>query len=242
MKEEYCIKNERKDIKKNSLFVNKNINLHTKFEILQNAQSRRYYSTKIVSNFVPQLKPKKSFCKPTPFQLDEGSSIENDNDKSFELDKISSCDEGDDSGQSSSLSSSIIENDKEENNVSNNNLNKNIEPKLNSNKGLISTKDEIMDEYENLAFKSKRSKEKEKEDIKSLRKEMYKIKSNNMNKAKVSHDLTDYQNLGDDFTNDENNNNNIIGVYKKTNFSQKKLFVNNNHTILDILSNKNKNN
>ena len=75
---------------------------------------------------------------------------------------------------------------------------------------------------------------------KSLRKEMYKIKSNNMNKAKVSHDLTDYQNLGDDFTNDENNNNNIIGVYKKTNFSQKKLFVNNNHTILDILSNKKK--
>jgi hypothetical protein len=255
MKEEFFNKDgERKKIKKNSFFAHKNnFNLNKKFDVLQNAQSRRYYSTKIVSNFVPQLKPKKSFCKPTPFQLDEDSPIENDNDKSFELDKISSCDEGEDSGQRSSLSSSFIESDKEEKNESsNNNLenNKNIEPQLKNNNGLVSTKDENVAEYKNLAFIKKKSKEKEKEeddDIKSLRKEMSKIKSSSMKKAKLSLDLTVYDNLKKNFfCNNENNNNNNniinLNIYKKTNFSQKKLIINNNLTILDILSNKKNNN
>ena len=254
MKEEFFSKNgERKKIKKNSFFVHKdNINLNKKFDVLQNAQSRRYYSTKIVSNFVPQLKPKKSFCKPPPFQLDEDSPIENDNDKSFELDKISSCDEGEDSVQSSSLSSSFIESDKEEKNESsNNNLenNKNVEPQLKNDNNLVSTKDENVDEYKNMAFIQKKSKEKEEgeeDNIKSLRKEMSKIKSSNMKKAKISLDMTAYDNLKKKYfcDNEDNNNNNVIGfnMYKKTNFSQKKLNINNNLTILDILTKKNNNN
>ena len=110
---------ERTKVKKNTLKLNNKFDLSKNYESTKNAKALRYYSTKIVINFVPQLKPKKSFLKPTFFQLNKDDKDESE--KSFELDKISSCDEVEDneSNDSSSIISSFSsdnEKDKEDNN------------------------------------------------------------------------------------------------------------------------------
>lgn len=109
----------KKIVKKHSLqekTATHKFNKH--FPILQKTKNMKAYSTKLVSNFVPTLRPKQSFCKPTFMQL-------NQNQPKFEIEKedsdleiISSSegiDEFDlDSNQSSSLTSSNEENNKEE--------------------------------------------------------------------------------------------------------------------------------
>ena len=172
------------------------------FDQMNKPKKQRYYSTKIIINFVPQIKPKKSFCKPTFFQLNKDEN-NNENDRSFELDKILSCDEIEDNESiesnesSSSLSSSSdTENNKEENIDSNKKENGEelkftldgsnkeiIEPKI-SNENIFSSlkrkESSNADEYEHLAYKKKKTmnetEDKGKNSIKNLRKEMLKIR------------------------------------------------------------------
>ena len=118
----------RKNYKKNSFQCKGNGTFFNKFQIVQKNKKKHYYSTKLVSNFVPTIKPKQSFCKPTFFKLDENKDSETKKEKkSSELENISSCEEEDDShsinnsNESSYLSSSSSENDiKEEENSINN--------------------------------------------------------------------------------------------------------------------------
>jgi hypothetical protein len=234
--------------KQHSFWRKNNINLKKKFGKLQNAQNRKCYSTKIISNFVPQLKPKKSFCNPTPFLLDDNSSKQNDkeNDIKFELDKISSCDEEESDKDSSSSFASDIEEEKESNIDVNNNINMNqncikdgqIVAEHGANKEvLISTKNESDSSFECHNSDTEKSEEQEKE--KEKEKEEIKRKSN----KKI--DLNEFDNnkiIKDDFCLDGNkHNDNVIDIdfdiNKKSYLSQKKLVINNNiSSILDILS------
>ena len=119
---------QRKNYKKNSFQSKGNGTFFNKFQILKKNKKIQYYSTKVVANFVPTIKPKQSFCKPTFFKLDENKDCETKKEKkSFELEDISSCEEEDDShsihnsDESSYLSSSSSEKDikEEENNINN---------------------------------------------------------------------------------------------------------------------------
>ena len=118
----------RKNNKKKSFQSKGNGNFFHNFQILKKNKKIQCYSTKVVANFVPTIKPKQSFCKPTFFKLDENKDSENKKEKkSFELEDISSCEEEDDSHsiqnshESSYLSSSSSEKDiKEEENSINN--------------------------------------------------------------------------------------------------------------------------
>lgn len=252
-------KNERpKFIKKTSLILEQKnkLKLKNNFDKVNKGQSRRCYSTKTFSNFVPQIKPKKSFCKPTPFKLNDNPSNQNENEseKSFELDKISSCDEGEESNRSSSLLSSSFENDEENND--NNKINENTvnekenndEHKLDNGGDSASKKDDNDSsyEYEDITQEKKELEEKgkEKNDINNLKNETPIITHKNILRPKESH-----QNLKNDFClennfDDENNNNNTkdFDINKKYYLSQKKCIFNNNITILDILSFRNKKN
>jgi hypothetical protein len=194
---------ERSKQKKHTFQKNNNkFDFKKSFDQMNKPKKQRYYSTKIIINFVPQIKPKKSFCKPTFFQLNKDEN-NNENDRSFELDKISSCDEIEDNESiesnesSSSLSSaSDTENNKEENTDSNkkengeelkftlDGSNKEIsQPKISSENILSSLKrkeSSNADEYEHLAYKKKKTmnetEDKGKNSIKNLRKEMLKIR------------------------------------------------------------------
>ena len=181
---------------------NNKLDFKKKFDQIHKPKKQRYYSTKIIINFVPQIKPKKSFCKPTFFQLNKDEN-NNENDRSFELDKISSCDEIDDNESiesnesSSSLSSSSdTENNKEENTDSNkkengeelkftlDGSNKEIFEQKISNENILSSlkrkESSNANEYEHLAYKKKKTmnetEDKGKNCIKNLRKEMLKIR------------------------------------------------------------------
>ena len=203
MKENQAEKTFERSKQKKYTFQKNNNKFDFKKSFDQNKpKKQRYYSTKIIINFVPQIKPKKSFCKPTFFQLNKDEN-NNENDRSFELDKISSCDEIEDNESiesnesSSSLSSSSdTENNKEENTDSNkkengeelkftlDGSNKEIsEPKISSENILSSLKrkeSSNADEYEHLAYKKKKTmnetEDKGKNSIKNLRKEMLKIR------------------------------------------------------------------
>ena len=181
---------------------NNKLDFKKKFDQIHKPKKQRYYSTKIIINFVPQIKPKKSFCKPTFFQLNKDEN-NNENDRSFELDKISSCDEIEDNESiesnesSSSLSSSSdTENNKEENiNVNKkengeelkftlDGSNKEIFEQKISNENILSSlkrkESSNADEYEHLAYKKKKTmnetEDKGKNSIRNLRKEMLKIR------------------------------------------------------------------
>ena len=225
---------ERPTVKKNTFQLNNDrFNLRKSFDKTKNPKALRYHSTKLVVNFVPQIKPKKSFLKPTFFQLNKDDKDENE--KSFELDKISSCDEMDDDDESNdsssimSSSSSDSENIKEEdnNNEKENepeftlddnkkeekkenlelNLNIDDDSNLSDSKG---KKKSSVDEYENLAYKKKQSinineTEENKNDMKHLRKEMTKIRSKTiMVKSKETEEIIN-QNMKNNFHLGKNN-------------------------------------
>jgi len=118
----------RTNNKKNSFQSKGNGSFFNNFQILKKNNKIQCFSTKVVVNFVPTIKPKQSFCKPTFFNLNENKDSEPKKEKkSFELEDISSCEEGDDSNsihnshESSYLSSSASEKDikEEENNINN---------------------------------------------------------------------------------------------------------------------------
>jgi hypothetical protein len=203
MKENQAEKTFERSKQKKYTFQKNNNKFDFKKSFDQNKpKKQRYYSTKIIINFVPQIKPKKSFCKPTFFQLNKDEN-NNENERSFELDKISSCDEIDDNESiesnesSSSLSSSSdTENNKEENiNVNKkengeelkftlDGSNKEIFEQKISNDNILSSlkrkESSNVDEYEHLAYKKKKTmnetEDKGKNSIKNLRKEMLKIR------------------------------------------------------------------
>lgn len=109
----------KKIIKKHSLQEKTQIHkLNKNFPILHNSNVTKAYSTKLVSNFVPVLKPKKSFCKPAFMQLSQVQPKFEIEKEDSDLDVISSSegiDESEsDSNQSSSMTSSNDEIDKEE--------------------------------------------------------------------------------------------------------------------------------
>ncbi len=241
--------------KDNKFILNKKFEKSIKPEL-------RCYSTKLVSNFVPQLKPKKSFCKPTFFQLNENETKSDDENGDNLLDAISSCEEvDDDSVKSSSLSSSDDERNEEEekNNITKfsleNNTN-NIESKLYNEDFSLNKKKEqeedicsSSDEYDNLAFKKKKKSKKQCEDkdnLKTFRKDMSKIKSTSIDNKSKEMEINIHQNFKEEFNlgendinksfKDENNNKKSNDIHKKLNkFRQS----NNNFSILDILSIKN---
>ena len=191
---------ERPKVKKNTVQLNNDrFDLRKSLDKTKNQKALRCYSTKLVVNFVPQLKPKKSFLKPTFFQLNKDDKDENE--KSFELDKISSCEEVDDSeskGSSSIMSDSQSDSENEnEENINNNKKenenesgftlndnkieekNENLEQNLNIEDILSESKkkkDSNEDEYENLAYKKHNETEENKNDMKHLRKEITKKK------------------------------------------------------------------
>ncbi len=236
----------KKKMTKQHSFLQKN-KIKAKFGKVQNAQNRRWYSTKVISNFVPNLKPKKSFCKPTPFQLDGNSSNKKENDNKFELDKISSCDEEESYQDSSSDFDSDIEEEKDLNIDSNNNIIQNsindiqnVESKL-SKDVLISTKDETDSSFEchNSDHEENDEKEKEKEEEKEITE-----KKEDKNVNKLNNKI-----IKDDFNLDGNKNNDLdddinkkeFDINKKNYLSHKNVvFHNNISSILDILSVRNK--
>ena len=203
MKENQAEKTFERSKQKKYTFQKNNNKFDFKKSFDQNKpKKQRYYSTKIIINFVPQIKPKKSFCKPTFFQLNKDEN-NNENERSFELDKISSCDEIDDNESiesnesSSSLSSSSdTENNKEENiNVNKkengeelkftlDGSNKEIFEQKISNENILSSlkrkESSNADEYKHLTYKKKKTmnenEDKGKNCIKNLRKEMLKIR------------------------------------------------------------------
>jgi hypothetical protein len=180
MKENQAEKTFERSKQKKYTFQKNNNKFDFKKSFDQNKpKKQRYYSTKIIINFVPQIKPKKSFCKPTFFQLNKDEN-NNENERSFELDKISSCDEIDDNESiesnesSSSLSSSSdTENNKEENiNVNKkengeelkftlDGSNKEIFEQKISNENILSSlkrkESSNADEYKHLTYKKKKN-------------------------------------------------------------------------------------
>ena len=110
------------------------------------------YSTKLFSNFVPTLRPKQSFCKPTFMQLNQNQHKFEIEKEDSELDVISSSegiDEYDsDSNQSSSITSSNEENDKEEQKLPYNDIQKNnISPLGLNNINSDKDEDKIVQEF-----------------------------------------------------------------------------------------------
>ena len=257
---------QRSKMKKNT-YQNKNENFNiNNFEKIQKSKKPRFYSTKLIVSFVPRLKPKKSFCKPTFFQLNEKERNNKNEKKSFELEKISSCDELEEDVPSSEIESDEEEQknnyEKEEKEDQSNfllNKNKpNIENKVYKEDILSSFKESSEDEdnssseeYKNLRFKEDKNDKKESV-LKNLRKEMTKIKSNSVvNKSKELNDTLP-KNLKSVFNLDENDKNDFLNEDNKTqmensnknsiNENANKLFSDKYISILEILSFKNKKN
>jgi hypothetical protein len=108
-----------KIIKKHSLQEKTKTHKYNKnFPILQKTKITKAFSTKHVSNFVPTLRPKESFCKPTFMQLNQNQpklEIENEDSDFSIISSSEGIDEIDsNSNQSSFLTSSNDEIDKEE--------------------------------------------------------------------------------------------------------------------------------
>lgn len=253
----------RKVVKKNTFHEKDNkFILKKSFEKSMKPPKIRCYSTKLVRDFVPRIKPKKSFCKPTFFQLNENETkTDDENDNKYELDAISSCEEVDDESiKSSSLSSSGDERNEEKeekNDITKFSLegnNTNFEQKIyNEDFSLNQKKDEddvssSSDEYKNLAFKKKKSKKlcEDKDNLNTFRKEMTKIKNTKVENKSKEMEINIHQTFKEEFNfganhinncfNDENNNKKSNDMHKKLN----KLRQNsNNFSILDILSIKN---
>lgn len=247
-------------------YQNQNIkHFKNNFPIIKNNQKiNKYHSTKLVVNFVPTIRPKKSFCKPTFFQLNQSSLNEKQEDeKSFELDKISSCEEMDDSDshESSIISSSSCEEHKVqeeyENNCRDNNEKKGLF-NFNLNSNIIKMNEENLKgekfEHDKIYIEdignSNNGYDENiecKENIKNMRKEMYKIKSkskNNENKSKENEEIV-HNKLLNEFNLEQNNNLDKINNDEKllnVNMKQNNFVSNKNISILDVLSNKNKNN
>ena len=78
--------------KNTSIMQHKKLSLEHKIKRSYN----RSHSTKLPNNFVPQLKPKKSFCKPTFFQLDENNTNNQQNEKIKEIEEVYSSSDDDD--------------------------------------------------------------------------------------------------------------------------------------------------
>ena len=258
---------QRSKMKKNT-YQNKNENFNiNNFEKIKKSKKPRFYSTKLIVSFVPRLKPKKSFCKPTFFKLNEKERNNKNEKKSFELEKISSCDELEEDVPSSEIESDEEEQknnyEKEEKEDQSNfllNKNKpNVENKVYKEDILSSFKESSEDEdssssreeYENLRFKEDKNETKESA-LKNLRKEMTKIKSNSVvNKSKELNDTLP-KNLKSVFNLDENDKNDFLNEDNKTqmensnknsiNENANKLFSDKYISILDILSFKNKKN
>ena len=247
---------ERTKSKKNTFQVKENhFGLKKDFESIKRNYKSRCYSTKILRDFVPQIRPKKSFCKPTFFKLDdeiESKSIDNENGKDFELDKILSCDSEDDEddeeskNNSSSISSSEAGMDKEE--EKENELNLDISSSLKE-----EGENSDQDEYKNLAFKKKKKHKKNVEEtntnnFNNLRKEMSKIRSRTIvvkskEMEEIFHHLNDDFKLGISSTKnsyyDENCNKKENDINKNSiKFGNK----DNNFSILDVLTIKNEKN
>ena len=251
---------ERVKNKKNTFQVKENhFDLKKDFESIKRNYKSRCYSTKILRDFVPQIRPKKSFCKPTFFKLNdndiESKSIDDENEKDYGLDKISSCDEDEDDDESknnsSSISSSEAGMDEEEEKQNEFKLDKNLYDKniLSSLKEEENNSDE--DEYENLVFKKKKKHKKteeEKSNLNNLRKEMSKIKSRTIVvKSKEMEEIIHH--LNNNFKLGVNNGNNC---YYDENYIKKENDINknsiklghkdDNFSILDVLAIKNEKN
>jgi len=207
----------KKIVKKHSLQEKtKTHKLNKHFPILQKAKIMKAYSTKLVSNFVPTLRPKQSFCKPTFMQLNQNQHKFEIEKEDSELDVISSSegiDEYDsDSNQSSSITSSNEENDKEEEKLPYNDIQKNnISPLGLNNINSDKDEDKIVQEFpEHKIFNEDKS------NLKLISNNHY---NNNNN------------------TNDEQTNEIKVGnIYTQNIIIPKKKRL----TILDILKNKNK--
>ncbi len=247
---------------KRSSFQNKNdnfnLNFIKNFEKVQKPKKQRYYSTKLAVSFVPTLKPKKSFRKPTFLQLDEteAKNGNKENEKSFELEKISSCDENED-GDSSNLSSSDNESNKEEEknnyeveNKNNSNLDTNkpnLENKVNKDdKEEPPIKESLEDEDED-----NNENERKKSSMKNLRKEMLKIKNNSvLNKSKEMGDVIPNNMISEFILENQGNKNDLVQEEKINRDKEFDLDSNSNFinqdkliksfSILDIISFKNK--
>ena len=116
-----------KIVKKHSLHEKNKIHKFNKhFPILQKTKNMKAYSTKLVSNFVPTLRPKQSFCKPTFMQLNQNQPKIAIEKEDFDLEIISGSEGIDEfnseSNKSSSMSSSNEEIDKEEEKLPDNDI------------------------------------------------------------------------------------------------------------------------
>lgn len=187
---------QRSSNKKNSYQTKGKVSFYN-IQILKKNKKIQCYSSKVVVNFVPTIKPKQSFCKPTFFKLDENKDSEPKKEKKeFELEDISSCEEENDSHSiqsshdSSILSSSSSENDikEEENNINNSdkivqknnifNLNDNQDnsTSVKQSKKIKFNLPKLDNDNDNDDNKSEHFEEKNKKNILFLRKEQTKIK------------------------------------------------------------------
>ena len=190
-----------------------------------NLQKGRWHSSKLVVNFVPKLKPKKSFCKPTHFQLDDSEEKEEKKEKeqSLDLNIISSCDEGNSNDSSSNISSENEENDSD----SEKEFEENHEDNDNDNEITSSAKNELNNnEYKGVKLKQNKKykldiydkENEEKNNVISHKKE------NSSESDKIHQNIQDKNSFQDKET-----------INTKNDFS-----LNENITILDIISIKDK--
>ena len=243
---------QRSKLKKHTFQDQTNIifGLKKNFDIIGKRQRERCYSTKLVRNFVPQIRPKKSFCKPTFFKLndnDNDTKSIDDEDKKYELDEISSCGEvEEDSKNSSSLSSDERD---EEMNESDSKSDFSLDEKIGKNSPNYehkAFKEDDNDEYENLTYKDKKKDNEEKNKLKKMRKEMSIIKSKSIERKSKEMEESINSNLKETFDLEKNcikNDTNYENISKLSNDINKKLnklkhsckdFS--NFSILDVLS------
>ena len=244
---------QRSKLKKHTFQDQNNITFGLKksFDDIGKRQKLRCYSTKLVRNFVPQIRPKKSFCKPTFFKLNDNDndtkSIDNE-DKKSELEEISSCEEvEEDSKNSSSLSSNEKDEEKDDDNDSKSDFSLDEKIRKNSpNYEHKAFKEDDNDEYENLTYKNKKKDNEEKNKLKNMRKEMSKIKTKSIERKSKEMEETINSNLKESFDLDKNCINDKINcenISKLSNDINKKLnkLKNSsdnfsNFSILDVLS------
>ena len=226
-------KDKKGTILKKNTFIKQNskFNLDQNLEVLPKLKIVKYYSTKLIDNFVPQIKPKKSFRKPTFFQLDENELQTKQNEKFHEHENISIYDEEDESQSSSSeFESDEVEKENNTCTILEENANKNN--KKNSNNKLYEEdynssiqNNDGFNKNENIIFKKNK-------DF---------INNPNIQKDNNKHNSKKEFHLGLNSLNNKNNADKIDKLTydlnkKNINLSQKKFF---SKSILEILSNKN---
>ena len=201
--------------------INKKIDLNNKAEKLK-PEKGRWKSTKLVMNFVPQLRPKKSFCKPSFFLLDDQTDTKEESKKSDELNIINSCDE--EEGFSDSSSDISCENEGEKINSifkeeSGQNYGRDIEPDSSIKKELGDSKEKDVNFKNNNLFNN--------DDKENGKDKEFKRKEKQENIIKLASKLD--TNIIDD---NHVRNRNIINEQK----NDVDIYINNSITILDILS------